>query len=321
MSAARGQPGSICLPSAAGAWRSREPPRVRSLNCLSVDVEEYFHAEVFHGRLRPEQAAGLPRRAAPFVERIAELVEAHQSRATFFVLGSEASRLAGLLRQLVARGHEIACHGYTHEHLARLTPAALQADLIAARARIADAVGVAPTGYRAPTFSVTRRTAWALEVIRDAGFEYDASIFPIRHDRYGVPRAPTCPFWAIGPGEARVLEFPPLTLDWGLLQVPLGGGGYLRLLPWRLLSRTIAARERRQQPALIYLHPWELDPHQPRLPLGLLAQWRHRINLHRTEAKLTALLRSHRFETAARVLSLVRQRGDLPGFRLSDEGQ
>jgi polysaccharide deacetylase family protein (PEP-CTERM system associated) len=296
----------------------REPASApASLNCLSVDVEEYFHAEAFHHCLHPRDWPAMPRRTAPFVERIAELLDRYDSRATFFVLGWLVGSLAPLLRRLAERGHEIACHGYAHQHLARLSPKELREDLHVARARIEDAVGVRPVGYRAPTFSITRATAWALDTVIAAGFEYDASIFPIRHDRYGVPAAPTGPFWAVAPSGARILEFPPLTLDWRLLRIPIGGGGYLRLLPGAIVRRCVAARERHGRPTMIYVHPWELDPGQPRLPVGWLAQWRHRVNLDRTEEKLKRLLRAHRFDTARSILGDFSAKRQLPRFAMA----
>ncbi|MBU0616758.1 MAG: DUF3473 domain-containing protein [Planctomycetes bacterium] len=295
-----------------------KPRTSTSLNCMTVDVEEYFQAEVFHNCLNAADWPRLQRRAEPFVQRIVGLLEQHGSRATFFVLGDCVEQMGALLRDLVQRGHEIACHGYDHRHLARLTPRQLRDDLRRARRGIEDNVGVSPLGYRAPTFSVTRATAWALDVIIAEGFQYDASIFPIRHDRYGVPGAPCGPFWAVAPSGSCILEFPPLTLGWGLLRVPVGGGGYLRLLPETIVRRCLAARERRQQPALIYVHPWELDPDQPRLPLGPLAQWRHRVNLHRTESKLEHLLRAHRFDAAQNILQHVRIKRELPTFKLTD---
>lgn len=307
---------TTCAPQARFD-RPREPvPTPTSLNCLTVDVEEYFHAEAFHACLDPADWPRMQPRAEPFVERIADLLEENGSHATFFVLGDSAQQMAPLLRRLATRGHEIACHGDGHQHLARLTPAELRADLRHARRKIEDVVGVRLLGYRAPTFSITRATAWALDVVIAEGFQYDASIFPIRHDRYGVPTAPLGPFWAIAPSEARILEFPPLTLDWGLLRVPVGGGGYLRLLPDAIVHRCLAARERRERPALIYVHPWELDPDQPRLPLGPLSQWRHRANLHKTESKLERLLRAHRFDTAHNILSHLSATRELPTFTL-----
>jgi len=291
--------------------------RPLSLNCLSIDVEEYFHAEAAYGRLSPADLAAMQRRAAPFVERIADRLARTGNRATFFVLGAMVEHNAALLRRLSRNGHEIACHGDGHQHLNRLTPQELREDLRAARHRIEDAVGVRLRGYRAPTFSVTRANAWALDVILNEGFEYDASIFPIRHDRYGVPTAPLGPFWAIAPSGARIIEFPPLTLNWRMLRLPVGGGGYLRLLPGAALLRCVAARQRRREPTMIYIHPWELDPDQPRLPLGRLAQWRHRVNLHTTEMKLELLLNNCHFDTAANILNRVATSSTLPSFNLA----
>jgi len=287
------------------------------LCCLSIDVEEYFHAEAFARVISPPQRSAWPRRAAPFLERLAELLRQHRSRATFFVLGDMVEPLAGLLRGLVAAGHEIACHGDAHEHLARLDARRLREDLRAARARIEEHLGVRPRGYRAPTFSVTRATAWALDVIIEAGFEYDASIFPIWHDRYGVPAAPVTPFWALAPSGQAILEFPPLTLKLGPLRLPVGGGGYLRLLPACAVRGALARRVRRGEPALLYLHPWELDPDQPTPAIGWLARWRHRVNLRTTERKLTDLLQRFRFDTVGRVLEKLRTTTKLPVFELA----
>ena len=296
---------------ASGA-RSREG----ALNCLSIDVEEYFRCEVFAKCVSRDDWPGQARRAEPCVARLTDLLERYRSRATFFVLGWLVPYIAPLLRELVRRGHELACHGDRHEHLARLTAQQLRDDLRRARSRIEDALGVRPRGYRAPTFSVTRATAWALDVIIAEGFEYDASIFPIRHDRYGVPDAPGGPFWAVAPSGARILEFPPLTLNCGVARLPVGGGGYLRLLPGAVVRRCVAARQRRQQPVMLYVHPWEIDPDQPRLPVGRLSQWRHRVNLHTTEAKIERLLREFQFDTAAAVLARITKRGGLPVFAL-----
>ena len=288
-----------------------------TLACLTVDVEEYFHAEVYATCLGREQWPQMPRRAAPFVERLADLLQRHESRATFFVLGWMVERMAPLLRHLASQGHEIACHGDAHDHLSRMTPQTLREDLRRARGRIEDTLGIRPWGYRAPTFSLTRASAWALDVIIEAGFDYDTSIFPIHHDRYGVPDAPVLPFWVVAPSGARMLEFPPLTLDCGPLRVPVGGGGYLRLLPGAVSRRCVAWRVRRGQPVMIYVHPWELDAGQPRLAVGRLSQWRHRVNLRTTEAKLERLLAAFRFDTARNVLDRVRSDGDLPVFELS----
>jgi polysaccharide deacetylase family protein (PEP-CTERM system associated) len=309
----------------ASSREHSSPGRARPLltgrwACLTVDVEEYFHAEVHARCVSRTQWPQMERRAAPFVERLAGLLQRHESKVTFFVLGWMVEGLAPLLRHLATQGHEIACHGDAHDHLLRMTPKTLREDLHRARGRIEGTLGVRPRGYRAPTFSITRATAWALDVVIEAGFEYDASVFPIHHDRYGVPDAPVLPFWITAPSGARILEFPPLTLGWGFLRVPVGGGGYLRLLPERVLRRCIARRVRRGQPAMVYLHPWELDPDQPRLRVGRLARWRHRVNLRTTEAKLERLLAEFRFDTAWNVLARVTSGAELPVFDLGVDG-
>jgi polysaccharide deacetylase family protein (PEP-CTERM system associated) len=291
-----------------------EPPCAHSLNCLSIDVEEYFHCEAFARFVSTEEWARLPRRALAGLERIAALLAEHQSRATFFVLGGTVPYLRSFLRQVVQQGHEIACHGDGHVHLRRMTPDQLRSDVRRARQRIEDALGVSPRGYRAPTFSVTRATWWALDVLLDEGMDYDASVFPIRHDRYGVPEAPIEPFQARTLSGRFICEFPPLTVQLVRMRLPVGGGGYLRLLPGFVLRRCIAARQSQRRPVMVYVHPWELDPAQPRLPAPFWTQCRHRLNLHTTEAKLAALLRTFRFERADAVLQLWSQQHELPTF-------
>lgn len=298
-----GGPAAVCQSAPLSSW-----------NCLSIDVEEYFHCEVFAGAVRPQHWPQFERRAESRLNAIVDLLDRYKSRATFFVLGWLAPYLRSALRELPGRGHEIACHGYGHQHLARMTPRMLAEDLRRAKDVIGDCVGVQPRGYRAPTFSVTARTAWALDVIAEAGFEYDASIFPVWHDRYGVPDAPLTPFRAVGPGGARLAEYPPLTLHSCGCRIPLGGGGYMRLLPGWLLRRAVRSRAAQQRPVMLYLHPWELDPEQPALPAGRLGRWRHRVNLHTTAAKLEALLQSFRFETAADILRDYTSRCELPAY-------
>ena len=301
----------------SGAQTSRVGEDAGSLNCLSIDVEEYFHCEVFAAAVSPGTWETMERRAEPCLERIAELLGRYNSRATFFVLGWMVPKLAPLLRSLALAGHEIASHGDAHGHLARLTPEQFREDLRRSRDRLADALGVQPRGYRAPTFSVMRSTAWALDVLLAEGFEYDASIFPIHHDRYGVPDAPAEPFWAVTPSGGRIVEFPPLTVNAGVVRVPVGGGGYLRLLPGSVVRRCVAGRQRRGKPVMLYVHPWELDPDQPRLPARRLAEWRHRVNLRTTGQKLERLLGLFRFDTAGAVLGRVVERGGLQSFRLT----
>ncbi len=294
-------------------------PSPVTLNCFTVDVEEYFHCEVFAGSIRRDDWPHLACRSHAALDWLNERLAATGNHATFFVLGWSVRYLAGRLRELVAAGHELACHGHGHVHLSRLNPQELREDLRRARGTIEDATGVSPRGYRAPTFSITRGTAWALDVLLEAGFKYDSSIFPVYHDRYGVPGAPDGPFLALTPAGGQILEFPPLTV--GLhsrLRLPVGGGGYLRLLPGWFVRSCIARRQRWGEPTMLYIHPWELDPDQPRIAVGRLAQWRHRVGLRTTARKLDALLNGFRFETAARVLAEVRLRRELPAFALNE---
>lgn len=286
-------------------------------NALTIDIEEYFHAEVFAGLLTPEDWPHWPRRAATFVERIGQSLEKSEQKATFFILTWTLDQLAPLLRHLITQGHEIACHGHGHQHLSRLQPEQFREDVLRSKGLIEDQLGVSPRGYRAPTFSLMHSTSWAVDILVEAGFSYDASIFPIHHDRYGVPNAPTQPFWLQANNGGRLLEFPPMTMSLAGWRVPVGGGGYLRLLPSSLIETCIAHRATRDEAVMLYLHPWELDPDQPRLPVSPLAQWRHTVNTGHTQAKLDALLERFSFQTAWHVLQPYRLNDALPEFSLS----
>jgi polysaccharide deacetylase family protein (PEP-CTERM system associated) len=186
----------------------------------------------------------------------------------------------------------------------RLSPDGLLSELHDSRRRLEDLAGRPVRGFRAPTFSVTRQTAWALDLLAEAGYVYDSSIFPLHHDRYGVPDAPPGPHWAVGPGGGRVLEIPPLTFRLLGMNVPVGGGGYLRLLPVPLVALGLRTAQRQRRPGMIYLHPWEFDPEQPPLPLSRLSRWRHGVNIARTGDKLRWLLKRFSFTTVSDGLGL-----------------
>ncbi len=258
-------------------------------------MEEYFQVESASGIYDSSQWDTLQKRLAPAVETILQLLSDHQTSATFFILGWVAQHEGQLVRQIAEQGHEIASHGMSHQMLSRLEPETFRCELLDSRRLLEDLTGSPVQGYRAPTFSITRKTAWALDVLAETGYVYDSSIFPVRHDRYGVPDAPVVPHIAIGPGTGRILEIPPLTLPLNRINIPIGGGGYLRLLPVRLMGLALQKAQRRNQIGMIYLHPWELDPGQPVLPMGRLSRWRHRIGLRRTEVKLSWLLQQYQF--------------------------
>jgi polysaccharide deacetylase family protein (PEP-CTERM system associated) len=239
------------------------------------------------------------------VERILELLDSSSCTATFFVLGWLARREGGLVRRIAEAGHEIASHGMSHRMLQRLDRRGFAAELADSRALLEDLAGTAVEGFRAPTFSLTHRTAWALDVLAEGAWRYDSSIFPVRHDRYGVPEAPRRAHLAVGPAGGRVLEMPPLTGRMFGANLPVGGGGYLRLLPVGWVAAALRSFRRAGGLAVIYLHPWELDPDQPELPLSPLSRWRHRVNLSRTAGKLRRLLEGFRLTSFRDVLPQV----------------
>jgi polysaccharide deacetylase family protein (PEP-CTERM system associated) len=284
---------------------------VQIVNGLSIDVEEYFQVEAVASRIAPEAWTAWPSRVEGATRHLLDLLAAADCRATFFVLGWVAERHRGLIRAIAEAGHEVACHGYHHQHIARLTPAALRADLGRAKAVLEDITGRAVVGYRAPTFSIYGRTLWALDVLVEAGFEYDSSIFPVHHDRYGEPRAPRRPYVIERPA-GRIVELPPLTARVAGANLPLAGGGYLRLMPVGAMEWAIRRMNRSGAPAVVYLHPWETEPRQPRLPLGRMGQWRHRVGLGWTVGKLRRLLARHRFGPLAPLARAMEARPPAP---------
>ena len=277
---------------------------------LSFDVEEYFQVQAAaEGGVCVEDWPDHTCRLAEPIDRILALLTEHETTATFFVLGWVARNEPEVVRQIAAAGHEIASHGMNHRMLGEMTPEEFRADLTDSRKLLEDLSGQGIIGYRAPTFSITRETAWALDVLAAEGFGYDSSIFPVRHDRDGIPGAPRWMHRAKGPGGGEVVEIPPLTARWLGMNVPVGGGGYLRLLPRGMVRRAIGHADRAGRAAMIYLHPWEFDPDQPVLTMSRMNRFRHRVNLSRTEAKLRGLLGRFEFTSAQEA---VQHSGDLP---------
>lgn len=266
---------------------------------LSFDVEEHFHIEAARSCPAGFNARHAPSRVVHATGLLLDLLHRHQAEATFFILGCVARRYPALVRRIAAAGHEIACHGYDHDRLHHLNPVSFRNDIGSARALLQDLSGQPVVGYRAPTFSLVRQTAWAVDVLIEQGFEYDSSIQPVRHPQYGVIDAPRDPYLLLTGGGAAILEIPPLTWQVGPLRLPVAGGGYFRLLPLSFMLRGIAQAARRRQPAMLYFHPWEFDPDQPRLPLTGLSRFRTYVGLRHTVRRLEALLARHRFMTAA----------------------
>ncbi len=273
-------------------------------NALTFDIEEYFHAEAFSSVVRPDDWPRLESRVVPSTRRALELLDQAETRATFFVLGWVAEHHPGIVREIHARGHELACHGYAHQMITRLSRTQFAEDIRRAKKVIEDVAGVSVIGYRAPTFSVTRETLWSLEALLEAGFRYDSSIFPIIHDRYGIPDAPRFPHRRAVGCALEISEFPLSTIVVMGWRLPVAGGGYFRLLPYHLTRRAIRhLNGAERQPAIVYLHPWELDDRQPRLAAGRLTRLRHSLNISRTEARLRSLLSDFRFAPVRDVLA------------------
>jgi len=285
------------------------------INSLSVDLEDYFHCEAFASLISPGEWSRRKVRLNRTVPRLLEMFEANGAKATFFVLGWVARRYPRLIRRIAALGHEIASHGYWHQHLGRMTRRSFREDVRVSRTVLEDATGQAVMGFRAPTFSLTCRTAWEAEILVEEGFTYDSSIFPIYHDRYGVPEAPGGPFWLEG-RAGRILELPPLTVGWGRLKFPVAGGGYLRVLGAGVVSWAIGRANAGGRPAVLYVHPWELDRRQPRLPLGRVSAIRHYVGIGRMEGRVRRLVRDHDFRP---MIALARQQAVLcrSSFRFS----
>jgi polysaccharide deacetylase family protein (PEP-CTERM system associated) len=216
-------------------------------------------------------------------------------QGTFFILGWVAERFPHLVAQIAGRGHEVASHSHWHRLVYTLSPDQFREDSVRAKATIEQAAGMEVRGYRAPSFSITERSLWALDVLAELGFEYDSSVFPIRHDVYGFPAAPRQPHVVQTP-SGPITEYPLTTfLGLGRFKFPVGGGGYLRLLPWRYTLRGMGMAVRQGIMPIVYIHPWELDPGQPRLSGRLRSRLRHYTNLGKTEERLSALMERYRF--------------------------
>lgn len=271
------------------------------VNALTIDVEDYYQVSGFE----PWIDRSSWDRFEPRVELGTEIILARLAeadvRATFFVLGWVARQRPDLVRAIRDAGHEIASHGYAHRLVYNQTPEEFRADIRLARTILEDVTGQPVRAYRAPSFSVTGRSLWALDVLIDEGFVYDSSIYPVYHDRYGIPGTPLEPHRIDRP-SGTIWEFPPPV--WRLFgcPVPVGGGGYFRLYPYPVTRHGLRAINSAGRPFAVYLHPWEFDPGQPRLSVGRMRAWRHYVNLHRTETRLARLLRDFAFAPLSEAL-------------------
>jgi polysaccharide deacetylase family protein (PEP-CTERM system associated) len=272
------------------------------LNAFSVDVEDFFQVSAFERVIDRSQWDSFDRRVEANTRKLLELLDRFDVRSTMFVLGWIAERAPELVREIQAAGHEIAVHGYDHRRVTSMTPEEFREDVRAAKRVLEDVSGVEVLGYRAPTYSIVKETMWATDILLEEGFRYDSSIFPIRHDRYGIPDAPRFPWVISQQNGSRLVEFPISTVRLLGMNLPFIGGGYLRLFPASYIRWGMRRLNRQGRPAIVYVHPWEVDPEQPRQPVGWLTRWRHYRNLDQTEQRLAGLFERFRFGTVRAVL-------------------
>jgi polysaccharide deacetylase family protein (PEP-CTERM system associated) len=288
------------------------------INAMSVDVEDYFQVSAFEPYVPREDWPRRAPRVEANVDRILSLFDEHEVKGTFFTLGWVAERFPGMVRRIVSEGHELASHGWSHVRVTQQNPREFREDVTRTKKTLEDLSGQGILGYRAASYSVGRDNLWALDVLRETGHKYSSSIFPIKHDLYGMPEAPR---FAYHPGEGGFVEFPMTTVRIAQRNFPCAGGGWFRLVPYpgmRWAMRRVNRRDK--QPVIFYFHPWEIDPGQPRIAgLDAKTSFRHYLNLRRTERRLQRLLKDFRWGRMADLLSRV-ETGSDPAPVVSLEG-
>ena len=275
----------------------------RILNALTVDVEDWYQVSAFDHLVERSTWDTYPSRVVGNTMRLLDLLDRHDVRATFFTLGWVAERHPELVQSMHEAGHEVASHGYEHRLVYDLTPEAFRDDLVRAQEALEAAAPVKIRGFRAPSFSIRPDTRWAYDVMRDLGYTYSSSVFPVRHDRYGIPSFPRRPVQLTDAQGRTMWEFPMTTLRVFGRNVPAAGGGWMRLLPPAVMRRAILRANAAGGPAIVYLHPWEIDPDQPRMThASRTARFRHTVNLSGMAGRLEALLQRFSFGTVSAVL-------------------
>jgi polysaccharide deacetylase family protein (PEP-CTERM system associated) len=282
------------------AAESGTAARAAVSNAMTCDVEDYFQVQAFAGHIARDSWDSFASRVERNTGRVLDLFARHGVHATFFTLGWVAERHKSVIRRIVAEGHELASHGMEHRPVYLQSPDEFRRDVRRTKAILEDIGGTAVTGYRAASFSITEKTFWAFDVLAEEGHLYSSSIYPVRHDLYGIPDAPR---FAFRPGGGKLLEVPMSTVALFGRNLPGSGGGYFRLLPYAISRwgfRQVNTRDR--QPAIFYFHPWEIDPDQPRQHRApLKSRFRHYLNLHRTEERLGRLLRDFAWDRMDRI--------------------
>jgi len=265
------------------------------INAMTVDVEDYFQVSALADKFPRQSWDEQQLRVEIGTYKLLELFEKHQVKATFFTLGWVAKRCPSLIKDIVAGGHELACHGYGHQRVSDLTPELFHQDLYRAKSLLEELGGEAVIGYRAPSFSINEKNKWAFDVMREVGISYSSSTYPIKHDHYGVPHWPRFPYQVIN----GLVEIPLTTLPIAGRSFPIAGGGYFRLAPYQLSQWALKRfMKQEKQPAVFYIHPWELDSGQPVVQdIGLKTRFRHYLNLHKVETRMDCLLTDFSWST------------------------
>ncbi len=288
------------------------------INALTVDVEDYFHVSAFAKDISINDWDGIPTRVEANTHRLLQLFAEKKVRGTFFVLGWVAERYPNLVREICDQGHELACHGMTHQLVYGQEPEVFREETLRSKKLLEDVSGVAVNGYRAASYSITQQSLWAIDTLIEAGFTYDSSIFPVRHDRYGIASAPKRPFTLRNSSGASIVEFPLSVAQIGPVRLPVAGGGYFRIFPYWLSRFGLRSVNRSDQtPFIFYLHPWEVDPDQPRIQSSWLSEFRHYRNLDKCEARLADLLGRFEFSTVQNVLDRYPQRSEVSTSELA----
>ena len=272
-------------------------------NALTVDVEDYFQVSAFAENINQKDWDSHPLRVENNTQKLLDMFDEYQLKATFFVLGWVAERQKDLVLEIAKRGHEVACHGYSHQLVYNQSAEVFREETVRAKSILEDIIQQPVRGYRAASYSITEKSKWALDILAESGFIYDSSIFPVRHDRYGMPGTPEHPYRLETPAGHSIIEFPISTAKIINYRLPVAGGGYFRLYPYWLSKMGLKQINRQQKPFIFYLHPWEIDPEQPRIAASWFSRFRHYNNLDKCEARLRNLMTDFQFGTTWEVLN------------------
>lgn len=274
----------------------------KSDGTFTVDVEDYFQVSSFSSVISTDDWDHYECRVEANTRRVLEIAAKESTTGTFFILGWVAERYPDLVKEIQNAGHEIGCHSHWHQLVYELGPDRFRFDLRESRDILQQITGNPVTMYRSPSFSITKESLWALDILVEEGFTIDSSIYPVRHDRYGIPDSPTSPY-KIQTQAGPIVQVPGMVCSVGKTNIPVGGGGYLRLLPWFVTERMLRRVRQQNRPLNVYIHPWEFDPEQPRIQASMKSKFRHYQNLKTTAPKITQMLQTFDLTTMSRVVN------------------